>query len=87
MKRTMIYLLLLPLLAIYGCKGTTEQSSEASVFTPGELWPDNQGVHINAHGGGILVQGDTYYWFGEHKTEGKAGNRAQVGVHCTLSRY
>ena len=82
MKRTMIYLLLLPLLAIYGCKGTTEQSSEANVFTPGELWPDNQGVHINAHGGGILVQGDTYYWFGEHKTEGKAGNRAQVGVHC-----
>ena len=41
MKRTMIYLLLLPLLAIYGCKGTTEQSSEANVFTPGELWPDN----------------------------------------------
>ena len=20
----------------------------------GELWPDNQGIHVNAHGGGIL---------------------------------
>ena len=23
-------------------------------FRPGELWLDNNGVHINAHGGGIL---------------------------------
>ena len=51
-------------------------------FKPGEVWPDDKGVHINAHGGGILRVGDTYYWFGEHKTEGSAGNLAQVGVHC-----
>lgn len=43
-------------------------------------------VHINAHGGGILRVGDTYYWFGEHKTEGSAGNLAQVGVHCYSSK-
>ena len=49
-------------------------------FKPGEVWPDDKGVHINAHGGGILRVGDTYYWFGEHKTEGSAGNLAQVGV-------
>ena len=23
-------------------------------FKPGEVWPDDKGVHINAHGGGIL---------------------------------
>jgi hypothetical protein len=55
-------------------------------FTPGEIWPDNNGVHINAHGGGILRAGDVYYWFGEHKTEGTAGNVAQVGVHCYSSK-
>jgi hypothetical protein len=55
-------------------------------FTPGELWPDNNGVHINAHGGGILRVGDVYYLFGEHKTEGNAGNTAQVGVHCYSSK-
>ena len=23
-------------------------------FRPGAVWPDNHGVHINAHGGGVL---------------------------------
>ena len=26
-------------------------------FKPGEVWPDDKGVHINAHGGGILRVG------------------------------
>ena len=49
------------------------------VFRPGKLWPDNHGVHINAHGGGILFHGDTYYWFGEHKVKGEAGNLRRSG--------
>lgn len=55
-------------------------------FKPGEIWPDNEGVHINAHGGGILKHRSTYYWYGEHKVEGKAGNVALVGVHCYSSK-
>lgn len=47
---------------------------------------DNNGVHINAHGGGFLFFNDTYYWFGEHKTESEAGNKANVGVHCYSSK-
>lgn len=54
-------------------------------FTPGGLWPDDHGVHINAHGGGVLRHGSTYYWFGEHKGAGRRGNSAQVGVHCYSS--
>jgi len=42
---------------------------------------DDKGVPINAHGGGILHHEGRYYWYGEHKIEGEAGNRAQVGVH------
>lgn len=52
-------------------------------FTPGELWLDTNGVHINAHGGGVLLDNDTYYWFGEHK--GK-NNTAQVGVKVYSSK-
>lgn len=52
---------------------------------PGALWPDSNGVHINAHGGGVLFHAGRYYWFGEHKIEGDAGNRAHVGVHCYSS--
>ena len=60
--------------------------AQRNSFRPGELWPDDHGVPVNAHGGGILLQGKTYYWFGEHKTEGRAGNQAHVGVHCYSSR-
>ncbi len=52
----------------------------------GEKWPDNNGVHINAHGGGIMFYEGIYYWFGEHKIEGKKGNKAWVGVHCYSSK-
>lgn len=62
------------------------QATVYESFHPGALWYDNNGKHINAHGGGILVAGDTYYWFGEHKTEGKGGNVASVGVHCYSSK-
>lgn len=59
--------------------------AQNNTFKPGQLWLDNNGVFINAHGGGLLFYNGTYYWFGEHKTPGKRGNRAWVGVHCYSS--
>ena len=61
-------------------------SDQLKNFTPGEIWPDNNGIHINAHGGGIMFFDGTYYWFGEHKVEGKKGNQSWVGVHCYSSK-
>ncbi|MGA2245787.1 MAG: glycoside hydrolase family 43 protein [Verrucomicrobiota bacterium] len=61
-------------------------SGPLTQFSPGDLWPDNQGVHINAHGGGVLLDNGTYYWYGEHKIAGGIGNSAQVGVHVYSSR-
>jgi beta-xylosidase len=55
-------------------------------FQPGEIWMDTNGVPINAHGGGILFHNGTYYWYGEHKTEGQGGNTAHVGVHVYASK-
>lgn len=53
-------------------------------FTPGTEWLDNQGEHINAHGGGILTYNDTYYWFGEHRpTEGFI---TEEGIICYSSK-
>jgi len=50
--------------------GTAEYKS----FTPGALWYDTNDSLINAHGGGILYEKGTYYWFGEkrgvHRSEG-----------------
>jgi len=64
---------------------TCGMNKKESPFQPGKIWPDDHGVHINAHGGGILYYDGTYYWYGEHKIEGPTGNRAQVGVHVYAS--
>lgn len=53
------------------------------VFKPGEIWGDDRGVHINAHGGGVLTANGKYYWFGEHKCD--TTSRAYVGVTCYSS--
>ncbi len=49
----------------------------------GETWPDTDGVHINAHGGGILQHEGKYYWYGEHR--GAPGADARLGVTCYSS--
>ncbi len=78
MKASLFFLLLIIL--------ETAGKNAAQTIKPGELWPDNNGVHINAHGGGVLFHEGIYYWFGEHKIEGKKGNQAWVGVHCYSSK-
>jgi hypothetical protein len=79
MKRT--FPIIVILLGLLSCKSTVEKQS----FTPGSLWPDENGIHINAHGGGILYFNQKYYWFGEFKVAGELGNTAQVGVSCYSS--
>lgn len=32
---------------------------------PGEVWLDDRGRPIQAHGGGVIKEGDSWYWFGE----------------------
>lgn len=42
---------------------------------PGEVWLDTNGKRIQAHGGAVIYDNDTYYWYGENKeyTDGKNG--------------
>jgi Glycosyl hydrolases family 43 len=39
-------------------------------FHPGAVWLDTDGKPIQAHGGGILVHSNVYYWYGEDRTPG-----------------
>ena len=34
---------------------------------PGEIWLDDDGKRIEAHGGSIWYENDTFYWYGENK--------------------
>lgn len=36
---------------------------------PGDLWPDADGNHIQAHGGGIIKVKNTYFWYGEQRSK------------------
>jgi len=58
----------------------------AQDFLPGRTWLDANGIAINAHGGGVLFHQGTYYWFGEHKIAGDAGNFAHAGVRVYSSK-
>lgn len=82
------YLALIPLALLCGTVSAAPDTQPPlhDSFSPGQIWTDNNGVHINAHGGGVLYDRGTYYWYGEHKIEGDAGNYAQVGVHCYSSK-
>jgi acetyl esterase/lipase len=82
--RLITTLLLAPLAALSAAEATAPATPRQQ-FVPDQIWPDNNGVHINAHGGGVMAHDGTYYWFGQHMIAGKEGNEAHVGVHCYSS--
>jgi len=34
---------------------------------PGQVWLDTKGERIQAHGGSMFIENDTFYWYGENK--------------------
>jgi len=55
-------------------------------YTPGQPWMDTSGNPIEAHGGGILKAGDTYYWYGENHALG-AGNKTGISCYSSHDLY
>lgn len=74
MKRLMLSLLLMAVVPM---------AAQETTIRPGAVWPDDRGIHINAHGGGVLCHDGTYYWYGEHKAERTSA--ALVGINCYSS--
>jgi hypothetical protein len=58
--------------------------AETPVIRPGEVWPDNRGQHVQAHGGGIILVHGVYYWFGEDRSQGQ--DRTKRYVACYSSK-
>ena len=57
-----------------------------NLIKPGLIWPDTEGKHINAHGGGILYYNGTYFWFGESRLPRSEKDRSHYGVSCYSSK-
>ncbi|MDO5320602.1 MAG: beta-glucanase, partial [bacterium] len=60
-------------------------SAKQVEIRPGAIWHDTAGHVINAHGCGVMFDQGVYWWYGEHKVYGRAGNKAHVGVHVYSS--
>lgn len=50
---------------------------------PGAIWPDENGKHIQAHGGGIIRLGKAYYWYGEERSRGLDTNYRYVSCYSS----
>ncbi len=71
------FFLLLTLLA-----GLTA-TAVAQTIRPGEVWLDDHSQPIQAHGGGILKQGNTYFWFGEDREQGLDSAKRYVACYSS----
>lgn len=58
------------ILFFYMISAITVLAQKNAVIKPGELWPDDQGNHVQAHGGGIIKIDKTWYWYGEERRQG-----------------
>ena len=70
-------------LAAVLCVITAAAWAAPQIIKPGEIWPDDRGRHVQAHGGGILKHGDTYYWFGEDRGQGLDRTNHYVGCYAS----
>ncbi len=68
-------------MAILFAANSFAQNKKNTHFIPGEVWNDDEGNPINAHGGGIMYHQGIYYWFGEYK-EGVSWKVPTVDWEC-----
>lgn len=70
-----------------------KRDEKEGCICPGNVWPDTDGIPIQAHGGNVMYDehAKTYYWYGEHKgadnisTGAETGTPA-IGISCYSSK-
>jgi hypothetical protein len=50
---------------------------------PGDAWLDDRGRQIQAHGGGVIRLGKTYFWFGEDRSQTNAPDTHYVACYSS----
>ncbi len=83
------YIYAMPFIACAACMISACTQTSANTPPPpttpvlrGEVLPDTDGNHVNAHGGCILEYDGTYYWYGEQRSD---RHEPQQGVACYTS--
>jgi hypothetical protein len=60
-------------------------AATTATFTPGSTWTDTSGNVLQLHGLGIVKAGDTWFGFGENKTNESSSNAAFQSISCYSS--
>lgn len=53
------------------------------IIKPGDVWLDDRGHQIQAHGGGITYWKGVYYWFGEDRTQTNDPEKRYVACYSS----
>lgn len=69
----------------FGLAAAAAQIAPSLTIRPGDVWRDNQGEIIQAHGAGIIKAGNDYFWFGEDHT-GESGDQSFLNIKCYESK-
>ena len=62
---------------------TAEALRAADEIRPGEVWRDDRGKPIQAHGGGVIRDGDSWYWFGQDHGPGNPPESRRVACYAS----
>jgi len=71
------------LAAIVGVTLFARAEAAPQTIRPGERCPDDRGLHVQAHGGGITKFGETYYWFGEDRSKDNDPGKRYVACYAS----
>jgi hypothetical protein len=58
-------------------------AQDSKIIKPTDVWPDNNGNHVQAHGGGIIKVKNTYYWYGEERAKDLDTNKRYVSCYSS----
>ncbi len=58
-------------------------STQSRWIEPKAIWPDDEGHHVQAHGGDVIRVGDTFWWFGEERSRDNQRDHKYVGCYSS----
>ena len=81
--RTPLRITLTLLLAVAAVQQPVFAQNQSDLIRPGERWLDDRGIEIQAHGGGIIHLANTWYWFGEDRSQTNDPARRYVACYSS----
>ena len=82
--RTPLRIILTLVLTICSIPLCANAQNHDDLIRPGDRWLDDRGIEIQAHGGGIIHLDNTWYWFGEDRSQ--TNDPAKRYVACYSSK-